>query len=343
MDKPLKPETQRVAHFYEKLSYYKKNQLVPEKALSTLEIFFESYKEVVAETGKNIEDFIWIFLDYLDHIKEQIQSPYDFEPYHRMITEPYDYHHFGASFLKPLVHFETSKIFGQKNLEKINQKVSQGENVVLFANHQIEADPQAIYVMLEKMGLSQLSEKMIFVAGERVVKDPISIPFSMGCNLLCIYSKRYIDNPPEMRDEKQSHNNRTMKLMGKILSEGGHCIYVAPSGGRDRPNQRGTIYPAEFDSQSVEMFYLIAKHAKKKTHFFPLALSTYTILPPPESIQIELGEHRVTKGGSIKLFFGDEIQLDHLSLEKIKDKHLRRKAKAEYIYNLVCEDYSKLV
>ena len=43
---------------------------------------------------------------------------------------------------------------------------------------------------------------MIFVAGERVITDPLAIPFSMGSNLLCIYSKRYIDHPPEKKIEK---------------------------------------------------------------------------------------------------------------------------------------------
>ncbi|MCH9631023.1 MAG: hypothetical protein S4CHLAM37_10350 [Chlamydiia bacterium] len=343
MEKLLKSESAKVQMFYEKVKLFEKEAYLPKKVLDTILVFFHSYEEVLHETHQNIDDYIWIFLDYLDLLKKQIDSPYDFEPYHQMVKEPYDYHHFGKSFLEPLVHFENSDIIGVENLKKINKMVANGENVVLFANHQIEADPQAIYVMLAKQGFTELSEKMIFVAGERVIKDPISVPFSLGCNLLCIYSKRYIDNPPENKNEKQLHNNRTMKRMGKLLGEGGHCIYVAPSGGRDRPDEKGNIIPAEFDAQSIEMFYLISRHSKKKTHFFPLALSTYTILPPPETVQTELGEHRVTKGGSIRLNFGDEVDLSSLSLEKIKDKHLRRKAKAEYIYNLICEDYSKIV
>ncbi len=50
---------------------------------------------------------------------------------------------------------------------------------------------------------------MIFVAGERVITDPLAVPASMGRNLLCIYSKRYIDHPPELKSEKQLHNKRT--------------------------------------------------------------------------------------------------------------------------------------
>ena len=43
--------------------------------------------------------------------------------------------------------------------------------------------------------------------------------------------------------------------MERLLAEGGKCIYVAPSGGRDRPNAQGEIQPNAFDPQSIELFY----------------------------------------------------------------------------------------
>ena len=212
------------------------------------------------------------------------------------------------------------------------------ENVILFANHQIEADPMAITIMLMERA-PKFAKDIIYVAGERVLTDPLSVPFSMGCNLLCIYSKRYIDTPPEKKAHKQLHNKKTMQLMSELLKEGGHCIYVAPSGGRDRKSPDGTITPAAFDPQSIEMFHLMAKKAKTPTHFYPLALSTYTILPPPETVQTELGEERVTEGGAIHMAFGPEIDMENFSKEPHKDKHLRRKARADYIYDLVVRDY----
>ena len=60
--------------------------------------------------------------------------------------------------------------------------------------------------MLEKLGLHELAEKVVFVAGHRVTTDPLAIPFSMGCNLLCIYSKKYIESPPELKAAKQQQN-----------------------------------------------------------------------------------------------------------------------------------------
>ena len=187
-----------------------------------------------------------------------------------------------------------------------------------------------------------LAEEMIFVAGHRVVTDPFAIPFSMGRNLLCIFSKKHIDNPPEKKHSKQIHNKRTMQKMSELLSEGGHSIYVAPSGGRDRMEKNGEIKVAPFDPSSIEMFYLMARRSKKPAHFYPLALSTYDILPPPETTEKELGEVRVTKGGAIHISCLDELNMEKFPGSDHPEKHMRRKLRADYIYNLVCEEYKRI-
>ena len=79
----------------------------------------------------------------------------------------------------------------------------------------------------------------VFVAGDRVTTDMLAVPFSMGRNLLCIFSKKHVDNPPELKSQKQKHNRRVMKQMGQMFAEGGNLIWVAPSGGRDRANEAG--------------------------------------------------------------------------------------------------------
>jgi len=58
-----------------------------------------------------------------------------------------------------------------------------------------------------------------------------------------------------------------MELMSELLSEGGKAIYVAPSGGRDRPNAQGVVEIAPYDPQSIEMFYLMTQRAGHLTHF----------------------------------------------------------------------------
>ena len=50
------------------------------------------------------------------------------------------------------------------------------------------------------------------VAGDRVTTDVVAVPFSKARNLLCIYSKRHIDNPPEEKPKKMRHNAKTMTV-----------------------------------------------------------------------------------------------------------------------------------
>src|SRR5262249_36194951 len=159
---------------------------------------------------------------------------------------PFDYYAFGNTFFRLLVDAKASRVKGDKNIHEIIAHLKNGHNVVLLSNHQIEADPQAISILLDDK-YPGLAEGMIAVGGERVITDPLAVPFSMGRNLLCIYSKRYIDHPPEKKAEKQHHNKRTMEIMSLLLKEGGKLIYVAPSGGRDRRNKQGVVEVAPFD------------------------------------------------------------------------------------------------
>ena len=138
------------------------------------------------------------------------------------------------------------------------------------------------------------------------------------------------------------HNKRSMEHMVELLSKGGCSVYVAPSGGRDRTNIRGEVEVAPFDPQSIEMFYLMAKKAKCLTHFFPLALSTHHLLPPPETLESELGESRITRGGAIHLSFGKELNMEDFPESKaITDKKEKRRVRAEYICKNVKEMYDQ--
>ena len=103
--------------------------------------------------------------------------------------------------------------------------------------------------------------------------------------------------------------------------------------GRDRPDENREILPAAFDEKSVEIFYLLGKKSTSLTHFFPLALFTYHILPPPDTLQIEMGEERKTNKATVHLYFGDEINLEN-NLQ-IADKTKKRKQKTKIIFNTV--------
>ncbi len=313
------------------------SQNLSENLLSFYEVCCKELQGDVAQA----KVYDTIFFTFLQRIQEQIQTPFAFEPYHKRERSPFDFYAFGLNFLRPLVDKENSILLGTEHLKRLLSYLQRGHNAIFFANHQIEADPQAISLLLERIA-PELAEEMIFVAGERVLTDPLAVPFSRGRNLLCIYSKRYIDNPIEEKHKKQLHNARTMERMSALLKEGGKCIYVAPSGGRDRPNVYGKIEVAPFDEKSIEMFYLMARRAKTPTHFFPLALSTYSLLPPPKTIQVELGERRTAKRGAIHLAIGKEIDMEGVPCPPSATKEERRKARATHIFCLVKSDYERL-
>ena len=326
--------------FQEEIDILVKKGKLPELVSGIMKKFYSSYVTAVSKNGYTSNNVAPILSQLLKFCVKQISHPYRFEPYHKKIREPVDYYQFGNDFIRPLIRWKESKVLGQPSLQAIERQISQGENVVLLANHQIEPDPQAISLLLEKEH-PKLAEEMIFVAGHRVITDPLAVPFSLGRNLICIYSKRHIENPPEQKAEKLLHNQRAMKKLGSLLSEGGKCIYVAPSGGRDRPDAEGSIQPAEFDPQSVELFHLLAKGAKSPTHFYPLALATFKILPPPSTVEKELGEKREANAAPIHLNFGSEVQLEALS-DPHKSKQENRAFRAQTLTHIVRELYHEL-
>ncbi len=299
---------------------------------------YHSYISTLSAAQIDLSDHLPLFSIYLDKVLEQIQHPFSFDLYHRKIRVPFDHYRFGIELFKPLVDFHASQLLYPERLQEITHYLDQGENVVWLANHQTEVDPALLHMFLERL-CPQHAADIIFVAGERVLIDPIAIPISLGCDLLCIYSKRYIDHPPDRKEEKMRHNQRTMKRMAELLQEGGKWIYVAPSGGRDRMNEQGKIRPAPFDPASVEMFRLMARQAEPRTHFYPLSLKTYHILPPPKTIEIELGEPRIVSYGPVHLAFGAEVDL---SMELPGDRHAQRIERTRRVFAQLLDDYDTL-
>lgn len=331
-----------MGQFFQLLEQSDSKGEIPPKFVQILRNFYQSYAHAVEKNGHQVEEYEATLALYLQEVLAAFKNPPNFDPYHAKIRSPIDYYALGLDFLRPLVIFEKSKVQGLKNLEAIEKQLEQGENAVLFANHQTEPDPQAISLLLEKTH-PHIAEEMIFVAGQRVTTDPLAIPMSLGRNLLCIYSKRYIETPPEKKQEKQLHNQRTMKKMSELLKEGGKCIYVAPSGGRDRKNAQGIVEVAPLDAASVEMFWLMAKAAETPTHFYPLALSTYQLLPPPNGVQKELGEKREAQCTPIHLGFGTEIDMLHFPGSEGFGKRELRQRRAHYIWQKIESDYQSLM
>lgn len=325
---------------FKDLTVYVEKGLINTRLLNIIKDLYTNYTQALAEVPVHPRHPD-LFNKLIELVVEQLQHPYQFDIFHRSIRHPFDYYQFGLDFIRPFIDFTHSKILGLDNLQKIQQQLQQGDNVILLANHQTEPDPQIISLLLEQIA-PELATDMIFVAGHRVISDPMAIPLSMGRNLLCIYSKKHMNYPPEKKAEKVTHNQRTMKKMGELLNEGHRCIYVAPSGGRDRPNAHGEVEVAPFDAQSMELFWLMAQQAERPTHFYPLALRTYALMPPPRQVERELGEKRLIKFTPVYLAFGEEIDMDHFPGSQGLDKKAKRHKRAEYIWNKVCQDYATI-
>ena len=86
----------------------------------------------------------------------------------------------------------------------------------------------------------------------------------------------------------------------------------------------------------------MANRAPRMTHFYPLALSSYDLLPPPDTVDEELGEWRNVQAASIHMAFGPEIDMNHFPGSEQKDKQKRRQLRAEHIWKQVCSLFEEL-
>ncbi len=288
-----------------------------------------------AEEGMNS-----LLSTYIRLVDTECSNPKQFPCYHQAERAPFDFYQLGIDLVRPIVDWNHSHVLGLEQLKSIDRLTQAGENVILLANHQCEIDPQIISLLIEKTA-PKIAENMIFVAGHRVITDPLCMPLSRGRNLLCIFSKRYIEHSPEVRAERQQHNSKTIAELEALLNKGGACVFVAPSGGRDRKDAEGAIEIAPFDSSSAELFMLLAQKAAKKTHIVPLSLYTYYLLPPPEGIQVALGESRKARFAPAGLYFGDTINPSTLSSNE--DRREARKERTNQIYQIVVANYKKIV
>lgn len=310
-------------------------QKLPKEVSQGILLFIQSYKD--AHSSKEALEKSMLFLkQYMEQLDKQLKNPYTFSHYHQREREPFDFYQMARNLFLPLIDQEHSSITGITVIKEIDEKLARGENVLFLANHQTEPDPQIISLLVEPYS-KRLAEEMVYVAGHRVTTDPMAVPMSRGCNLLCIYSKKYLEHPPEQKSEKLQHNAKSLSKLEELLNKGGTAIYVAPSGGRDRWDDKGNVAIAAFDPDSVELFRLFAKKAKKPTHIHLLTLSTINILPPPKGINVSLGEARIASRGAVHLDFSEECIFQESTTPG--DKIARRKERAEKLTEQIRTTY----
>ncbi|MCH9811705.1 1-acyl-sn-glycerol-3-phosphate acyltransferase [bacterium] len=319
----------------------KEREFFPKEVFSHLQFFFFAYDKVLQEKQLDEVAIEKRLKHYLLMVKKELHMPTIFGTYREREKEPSDLYQFAVEALKPFVDKEESLVLGKDNIEKIVSYLQKGENVILLANHQAEADPALLGVLLEDC-YPNLIREMIAVAGARVTTDPLAVPFTRGQNVICVYSKKYFEMHKDKLQQMLTHNSRAILTLCHQLNKGGKLIYVAPSGGRDRKDAHGKLAPAMFNPDSIETMRVVGSKAKAKTHYFPLALYTYPILPPPETIKKEIGEKRIFSHSPIHLYFGEEIEMRAPTKEERAEKVLFRKNQAEHVHALVTKLYDQI-
>lgn len=248
-----------------------------------------------------------------------------------------DFYEWGSEFFRGLMDEEDSMLMGMDNLKQAIEQAEKGENVVFFANHQSEADPQVVTVLLERAGFGKAAENFYYVAGHKVTTDALAIPFSMGRNLICIHSKKHIDADPDTKGVKNRQNLQAMSGMLERLKAGGCILWVAPSGGRDRRDlESGKTPIAPFDSKTIDMFRLMGSKSKKPTHYYPFAMVSYEVCPPPDFVEAGVGEKRNFRFTPVGINVGTELNSEG-GLEKRQQFNEKCYAVAQEEYRILRE------
>ncbi|XP_042025005.1 glycerol-3-phosphate acyltransferase, chloroplastic-like isoform X2 [Salvia splendens] len=277
----------------------------------------------------------------LDRIFLDVQDPFQFSPHHNAIREPFDYYTFGQKYIRPLVDFRNSFLGNNSIVNEIEKKLEQGENVILMSNHQTEADPAVIALLLESTN-SFIAENLIYVAGDRVITDPLCKPFSMGRNLLCVYSKKHMGDDPKLIDMKRRANTKSLKEMALLLRSGAKIIWIAPSGGRDRPDPvTKEWHPAPFDSSSVDNMRRLVEHAGIPGHIYPMALMCHELMPPPLEVEKEIGERREISFHGVGVSVAPSIDY-HKIYSSLEDPDEAKSTYSELLYSSISQQYDVL-
>lgn len=308
------------------------------------EDFYNNYSGAVTGSGVEGADEALaskIQATIADCVLNQFVDPYTFPSFHQRLLEPYNYFAFGQRYVATLIDFDNSLLGHRDRWDKIAAQLAAGENVILLANHQTEADPGVFAHMLAASHPS-MSTDVIYVAGDRVVSDPLCKPFSMGRNLFCVYSKKYLDLDPETKPKKAEQNRRTLVAMQKALNQGGTLIWIAPSGGRDRPNANDKWLPDKFDPSAVELMRNLSARAKQPGHLYPMAMYSYPMMPPPRTVVAELGERRLTAFTGVGISVCEELDTAAIVAPAGEDKEAAQAALAAAAHAAVVAEYQQL-
>ncbi|KAL9246959.1 hypothetical protein vseg_020437 [Gypsophila vaccaria] len=316
---------------------------LPANVAYAMEELYENYRKAVfSSENPHAEEIVLTNMSaMLDCVFLDMEDSFLISPYHKAVREPFDYYTFGQNYIQPLIDFRTSFVGNIAIFREMEEKRQQGHNIILMSNHQSEADPAVIAWLLEKTN-PHIAENLIYVAGDRVVSDPLCKPFSMGRNLLCVYSKKHMHDVPELVDMKKTANTRSLKELVLLLRGGSQVIWIAPSGGRDRPDPLTNEWvPAPFDDSSVDNMRRLVERTGVPGHIYPLSILCYDIMPPPAQVEKEIGEKRHMSFHGVGLSVAPEICYHDIAAHCSNEDEAKL-VYAQVLYASVNEQYSTL-
>ncbi|KAL8107649.1 glycerol-3-phosphate acyltransferase, chloroplastic-like [Apium graveolens] len=308
-----------------------------------MEELYQNYKDAVLQSGDpDAEEIVLSNMAIvLNRIFMVVKDAFVFSPYHKAIREPFDYYMFAQDYIRPLINFGNSYVGNISLFNQMEENLRQGDNIILISNHQTEADPAVIALLLESTHPC-IGEGVTYIAGDRVVTDPLCKPFSMGRNLLCVYSKKHMYDDPKLVDIKRRANTRSLKEMAQLLRSGSKIIWIAPSGGRDRPDPATKEwFPAPFDASAVDNMRRLMEHAGCPGHIYPVALLCHDIMPPPAKVEKEIGERRMIAFHGTGLSIAPPINFDEIS-DDCGNPEEAKLAYSQALYDSVNQQYNVL-
>lgn len=315
---------------------------LPEKLLPLWVDFYNNYNNALINSevpGNTAQYAAKVQATIADVVLNQFVDPYVFPSFHQRLLEPYNYYEFGQRYVGSLIDFNNSLLGHKDRWDTVNKLLANKENVVLLANHQTEADPGVFAHMLASIH-PNLATDVIYVAGDRVVTDPLCKPFSMGRNLFCVHSKKHLGDQPELKAAKMETNRKTLVAMQRALNAGGVLIWIAPSGGRDRP-KNGAWSPDPFDPAAVELMRNLVSRAKRPGHLYPMAMYSYPMMPPPTTIDKSIGERRLTNFTPVGISLCEELDVAAI-IDGSGEKEEQQQQLATAAWEKVCDSYSDL-
>ena len=331
-----------------------------DKVRAGLVELFENYRGALMSSPRQTDadaEAAKMISSIAERVALQYRDPYTFPSRHERILSPFDYYAFGQRYCGNLINFRSSYVGNVAGFREVKAQLERGENVVLMANHQSEADP-GVWAWMTQYIDANLATDMRYVAGDRVVLDTFAKPFSMGRNLVCVHSKRHMGDDPVIRAEKMKTNQRSVRELGILFREGGALLWIAPSGGRDRVDPETDEYkPAAFDPAAVQLMRrLLAKASSKHPgHVYPMAMASAEIMPPPRGVQKELGEERVLNYHGVGIALGEELREEDIvaaassdapggdnASEPSDDDEDDSQQYCDYLYAKVCDLYGPL-